>query len=137
MGLVGVLRPPGPAAAQVWAQVWAQVRVQLQASGAPLQRLQCDGGLGSSGPGQPSHAQALLPHWPRPPGGADGQALLALPTGAQHRGEGGQSPGVPTTTLQAQGTEPACVGRSRMTPIGFTRKGGRFTAETLRPHQDV
>lgn len=42
MGLVGVLRPPGPAAAQVWAQVGAQVRAlrrQLSqaAGGAPAQ----------------------------------------------------------------------------------------------------
>lgn len=31
MGLLGVLRPPGPAAAQVWAQVWAQVGAQVRA----------------------------------------------------------------------------------------------------------
>lgn len=38
MGLLGVLRPPGPAAAQVWAQVRALRRQLSQgAGGAPAQ----------------------------------------------------------------------------------------------------
>lgn len=56
MGPVGVLRPPGPAAAQVWAQMWAQVWAQVGAQVRALRRQ-----LSQAAGGAPAQISMLSP----------------------------------------------------------------------------